>query len=240
MPFSAQFIERPSPNHGERKLAISLIVLHYTGMMTSAQALQRLCDPAAQVSAHYLVDENGDIHRLVDESRRAWHAGVSYWRGVRDINSASVGIEIANPGHDYGYRAFPDAQIDAVASLTADIMARHSLRPADVVGHSDIAPGRKIDPGELFPWCELAQRGIGVWPTLSGTKHLITADDAMKLLSAIGYAVPLSQELGADILATPADVVSAFQRHYRPGRIDGVLDAKTLALIQTRAGAHLA
>jgi len=240
MPSALQFIERPSPNHGERTSPVSLIVLHYTGMSTSAQALERLCDPAAQVSAHYLVDEDGKVFRLVAEDRRAWHAGVAYWRGMRDINSASVGIEIANPGHDYGYRAFPDAQIDAVASLTADIIARHGLRAADVIGHSDIAPGRKIDPGELFHWRELAARGIGVWPNLSGTKHLVTADTAMKLLSNIGYAVPLSAELGADILAKPADVVAAFQRHYRPGRIDGVLDAETLALIQTLAGPDLA
>jgi N-acetylmuramoyl-L-alanine amidase len=239
-PLPLKFIAHPSPNHGERKQRVGLVVLHYTGMNTASQALRRLCDPAAQVSAHYLVDEEGSIFQLVPEDRRAWHAGVSYWKGVRDINSCSVGIEIANPGHDYGYRAFPHAQIDAVTALTSDIIARHKLHPADVIGHSDIAPGRKIDPGELFPWRELARKGIGVWPTLSGTKHLITTDEAMTLLSGIGYAVPLSAELGADILAKPADAVAAFQRHYRTNRIDGVLDAETLALIQALSAQDLA
>ena len=238
-------VERPSPNHGERKAVngstgVKLIVLHYTGMATAEQALVRLTDQTSQVSAHYVIVDDGAIYRLVAEDRRAWHAGVSYWRGLRDINSVSIGIEITNPGHEYGYRAFPQSQIDAVITLVRDIMTRHALDAAAVVGHSDIAPGRKIDPGELFPWQALAREGIGMWPTLSGTKHLITADQAMKQLSMIGYATPLSSDGGADILPSPNDVIAAFQRHYRPRKIDGILDGETLALIQTIAPSDLA
>ncbi|MSO98231.1 MAG: N-acetylmuramoyl-L-alanine amidase [Rhodospirillaceae bacterium] len=240
-----KFIDHPSPNHGERKAVdgktgVRLVVLHYTGMATAAQALARLTDKDTQVSAHYLIDEDGKIHRLVAEDRRAWHAGVSYWRGVRDINSASIGIELANPGHDYGYRPFPQAQIDALGELVRSIMTRHGLAPHSVIGHSDIAPGRKIDPGELFPWQPLAGDGIGVWPTLKGTKHLITIDHALRLLSAIGYATPLSADLGADILSGSTEPIAAFQRHYRPRKIDGILDSETSALIQTLAPSDLA
>jgi N-acetylmuramoyl-L-alanine amidase len=234
---SFKLIDRPSPNHGPRQAidgttAVRLIVLHYTGMTTAEQALVRLTDPAAHVSAHYLINDDGDIFSLVPEDRRAWHAGVSYWQGQRDINSLSIGIEITNPGHDYGYCAFPPAQIEAVQALVGDIMGRHQLEADSVIGHSDIAPGRKIDPGELFPWEQLAHVGIGRWPRLNGTKHLISHAQAMTLLSRIGYAVPLSPELGADVLADPSDVIAAFQRHYRPRRIDGVLDTETLSLIQ--------
>jgi N-acetylmuramoyl-L-alanine amidase len=240
-----KIIACPSPNHGERKpvngaARVGLVVLHYTGMTTPAQALDRLSDPKAEVSAHYVVDDSGAIYRLVAEDRRAWHAGVSYWRGQRDINSISIGIEITNPGHDYGYRAFPPTQIEAVRGLVADIISRHGLQAADVVGHSDIAPGRKIDPGELFPWEQLAREGIGRWPTLSGTKHLITTDQAMRLLSQIGYATALSHDLGSDLLANPSDVIAAFQRHYRPRKIDGVLDTETSALIQALVDTDLA
>lgn len=245
MSSALNIIETPSPNHGERKtvsgvVGVSMVVLHYTGMKSAAEALARLTDPAAQVSAHYLVDDEGLIYRMVPEDRRAWHAGVSYWQGVRDINSVSVGIEITNPGHDYDYRAFTQKQIDAVIALTRDIQARHQIGAASVIGHSDIAPGRKIDPGELFPWQDLAREGLGVWPTLSGTKHLISSDEAMKLLSGLGYATPLSPELGADLLETPTDCIAAFQRHYRPRKIDGLLDSETLALIQTLAPSDLA
>lgn len=238
-------IERPSPNHGERKAVagstgVRLIVLHYTGMKSAADALARLTDSISHVSAHYVVDDEGAVYRLVAEERRAWHAGVSYWQGVRDINSASIGIEITNPGHDYGYRAFPPAQIEAVKILVRDIMARHALTPSAVIGHSDIAPGRKIDPGELFPWENMAQSGLGIWPKLEGTKRLMTSDEAHTLLSAIGYATPLSADLGADILPAPTDSVAAFQRHYRPRKVDGVLDSETLALIQARAPSDLA
>jgi len=228
---------RPSPNHGERRLGVRFVVLHYTGMATAEAALARLCDPAAAVSAHYLIDEAGACVALVPEDRRAWHAGVAYWRGVRDVNSASIGVELVNPGHDFGYRAFPAAQIDALKTLLRGIVARYGLTPGDVIGHSDVAPGRKLDPGELFPWAELARDGFGVWPELRGTKGLLAREAALRLLSSIGYAVPLAPELGADILSAPADCIAAFQRHYRPARIDGVLDLETQALIQARAAA---
>lgn len=243
MPASGpSIVDCPSPNHGDRKpvggvSSIALLVLHYTGMQSTKDALARLCDPAAQVSAHYLVDEDGIVYGLVPEERRAWHAGVSYWQGQRDINSLSIGIEIANPGHECGYRSFAEPQIEAVCGLAADILARRGIAADGVVGHSDIAPGRKIDPGEMFPWPRLAAQGIGVWPDLTGTHRLLAADDAYRLLSAIGYATPLSADLGADLLGAPQDCIAAFQRHYRPRRIDGLLDGETLALIQARAAA---
>ncbi|MBL8630307.1 MAG: N-acetylmuramoyl-L-alanine amidase [Rhodospirillaceae bacterium] len=239
-PQRLKIVDSPSPNFGARKAVpglkpVSYVVLHYTGMKSAGDALARLADPAAQVSAHYVVDDDGQIYRMVAEEHRAWHAGVSYWKGVRDLNSVSVGIEITNPGHDYGYRDFPAQQIASVEALVKDILARHKLSGAAVIGHSDIAPGRKIDPGELFPWAHLAQQGIGLWPTLSGTKHLVNSENALQLLSGIGYATPLSVEQGSDVLTSPSDCIAAFQRHYRPRKIDGILDAETVALIQTRA-----
>jgi N-acetylmuramoyl-L-alanine amidase len=143
----------PSPNHDERKLGVDLLLLHYTGMKTAADARARLIDPAAKVSSHYLVDEDGGIAQLVPEARRAWHAGLSSWKSVTDINSCSVGIEIVNPGHEFGYRDFPEAQIEAVIALCRDIVARHSIPARRVLAHSDVAPARKEDPGERFP-CE--------------------------------------------------------------------------------------
>ena len=148
--------EAPSPNWNERKLPVSMVVLHYTGMQSAEAALAQLCDPAKEVSAHYMIEEDGSVHRLVREDRRAWHAGRSYWRGIRDVNSASVGIELVNPGHEFGYRPFPDAQMEALVPLLADIVQRHDIPRANVVGHSDIAPARKEDPGELFDWDLLA------------------------------------------------------------------------------------
>ena len=152
--------EEPSPNFNERRLPVSMIVLHYTGMQSAAEALERLKDPAAEVSAHYLIDEDGTVIRLVDEAKRAWHAGRSFWRGITDVNSASVGIELVNPGHEFGYRPFPDAQMEALVPLLADIVRRHDIPRANVVGHSDVAPARKIDPGELFDWDMLARYNL--------------------------------------------------------------------------------
>jgi N-acetyl-anhydromuramyl-L-alanine amidase AmpD len=154
--------DTPSPNWNERKLPVSMVVLHYTGMKSAQDALDRLCDPAAEVSAHYLIEEDGTVHRLVAEDKRAWHAGRSYWRGITDVNSASVGIELVNPGHTLGYRPFPEAQMEALIPLLAGIMARHNIAPANVVGHSDVAPVRKIDPGELFEWEVLARYGLAL------------------------------------------------------------------------------
>ncbi|MBX7198188.1 MAG: N-acetylmuramoyl-L-alanine amidase [Rhodospirillaceae bacterium] len=235
-----RIIERISPNSGDRqavdgKTGVRHLVFHYTGMHSAAAALARLADPTAQVSAHYLLDEDGAITRLVGEDKRAWHAGKSFWRGVRDINSTSVGIEIVNPGHDHGYRAFPDVQIEALIELSADIIARHGIAPDNVVGHSDIAPGRKIDPGELFPWQRLAAAGIGLWPEptlpLPGVPDLAAA---FRRLSEIGYPVPVTEILGADLLdpsSAATDVIAAFQRRFRPGQVDGILDLETAAIL---------
>jgi N-acetylmuramoyl-L-alanine amidase len=208
------WVERPSPNHGPRPDGgiIDILLLHYTGMDSTEAALARLCDPGAEVSCHWLIDEDGTIHRLVDEERRAWHAGASFWAGARDINSRSIGIELVNPGHDLGYRPFPPAQMTALAELARGILARHQIPPHRVLAHSDVAPERKQDPGELFDWAWLAEQGIGLWPAPD-------AGPDSTDLARIGY------ENG------DAASVIAFQRHWRPSRVDGVLDAETRSRI---------
>jgi len=218
---------RPSPNHGPRPGAVDMLVLHYTGMQSAAAALDRLCSPEAQVSAHYLVDEDGTIWSLVAEDRRAWHAGVSSWRGRDDVNGASIGIELVNPGHEFGYRPFPDAQVAALEALCRDILGRHAIPPRHVLGHSDVAPLRKQDPGELFPWPRLAQAGIGLWPEGATAPREVSIDEAQCLLAAIGYAVPRSAALDAET----TEVILAFQRHFRPSRCDGALDPETAGRI---------
>ena len=210
---------RPSPNFGTRRAAIDMVVLHYTGMESAAAALDRLCDQAAEVSAHYLVDEDGTVWALVDEERRAWHAGVSSWQGATDINDRSVGIEIVNPGHEFGYRPFPEAQMQAVETLLADILARRSIDPARVVGHSDVAPARKQDPGELFDWPRLAAKGLAVWPAEETGTPPAAEEDAPALLAAVGY----------DASGQMEDVVRAFQRRFLPRHLTGRLDPPTLA-----------
>ena len=217
-----------SPNHDERALPVSMIVLHYTGMPDAEGAIARLTSPDAKVSAHYVVKEDGEVIRLVDEQRRAWHAGKSYWRGVTDVNSASVGIEIVNPGHEFGYRAFPDEQIAALIPLVADIKARHGIGRGNIVGHSDIAPGRKEDPGELFPWAALAKRRLAL---PSPTRDLMDPywTDAGFLLALERFGYDVTDNMKA---------VIAFQRRFRPDQIDGVVDgecrAKLLALLLPR------
>ncbi len=215
---------RSSPNFNDRVLPVSLLVLHYTGMETGEAAIERLADPAAKVSAHYVVGEDGTIISMVDEGKRAWHAGLSYWRGITDINSASIGIEIVNGGHDFGLPDFPDAQIRAVIALCRQITARHGIAPVNVVGHSDIAPGRKIDPGEKFPWERLAREGVGLWPDGASPAELDETRAAL-LLAAIGYNPDLPLET----------LLTEFQRRYRPARFDGVLDAQTMGLIEAVA-----
>lgn len=212
---------RPSPNFNGRPegAPIDMLVIHYTGMPETNDALDRLCDPAAEVSAHYLIDEDGAVHVLVPEERRAWHAGVSFWRGATDINGRSIGIELSNPGHDFGYRPFPEAQMAALIGLAGDIVTRHSIPARNVVGHSDIAPRRKIDPGELFDWRRLAAAGVGLWP--DGAAGEGRGDGPAALLAAIGYETE-------DLAAT----LSAFQRRYRPARFDGTADAETLGLLR--------
>jgi N-acetylmuramoyl-L-alanine amidase len=226
-----RIVERPSPNHGPRRdgAAIDMLVLHYTGMMSAAAALARLCDPGAEVSAHYLVDEFGLVYRLVPEDRRAWHAGVAFWAGERDVNGRSIGIELANPGHELGYRDFPAAQMTALVELARGIVTRHPIPPHRVLGHSDVAPRRKIDPGEKFDWRWLAGQGIGWWPEAPApiVKSAIADVAAMqRALAAFGYEVALT---GIEDEQT-ATVVSAFQRHFRPARVDGVADAETAAV----------
>ncbi len=220
--------DRPSPNHGPRPdgVAVDMLVLHYTGMPTAAAALDRLCDPLSQVSAHYVIDEDGAVWRLVAEGRRAWHAGVSSWRGESDVNSRSLGIELVNPGHEWGYRPFPEAQIAALETLCQEILTRHAIPARNIVGHSDVAPERKEDPGELFPWARLARGGIGLWPEESVVARTEAPPDLAAIeahLAAIGYAIAPS---GEDDDATRA-VVRAFQRRFRPARIDGTLDEET-------------
>jgi len=218
-------IDTPSPNHETRAdgLAVDMLVVHYTGMTSARAALERLCDPEAKVSAHYLIDEDGAVHRLVAEDRRAWHAGVAAWRGETDVNGRSIGIELVNPGHEYGYRPFPDAQMDSFRELAAGILTRHSIPARNVVGHSDVAPTRKSDPGEFFDWRGLAAIGIGLW---TEPAEMLDLDPAhlRALLADIGYDTE-------DLPAT----VRAFQRHYRPERANGRIDPETARLI---AGLH--
>lgn len=226
----------PSPNFDERKLPISILVLHYTGMETGQAAIDRLCDPDAKVSAHYVVEEDGNIIQMVEEKDRAWHAGVSSWNGLSDINSASIGIEIVNGGHDYGLPDFPQEQIGAVLWLSQDIIKRHNIEARNVVGHSDVAPGRKIDPGEKFPWHLLASEGIGLWPQniVEDQRILFETGDRDRGISAaqmglanIGYGVEVTGVMDENMIA----LIEAFQRRYRPSNIDGKIDVQTLDMI---------
>jgi N-acetylmuramoyl-L-alanine amidase len=231
-------IERPSPNHDTRGASpVDMLVLHYTGMQTGEAALARMCDPAAKVSAHYMVEEDGRVFRLVPEDRRAWHAGVSCWRGHRDINARSIGIELVNPGHEFGYRDFPDAQIAALVVLARGILDRHPIPARNVVGHSDVAPARKTDPGERFPWRALAAAGIGLWPRQAGTTQASdpagAVGPAQRGLARIGYTIDITGVLDD----ATQQVVTAFQRRFRPQRLDGLLDAETTTLIAAVAAA---
>ncbi|MDB5708211.1 MAG: N-acetylmuramoyl-L-alanine amidase [Sphingomonas bacterium] len=214
-------IDTPSPNFNARKLRVSMIVLHYTGMVDAAAALDRLCDPVAEVSAHYLIDEDGRIHRLVAEDKRAWHAGRARWRGIEDVNSASIGIEIVNPGHELGYRPFSDEQIDALIPLVSEIKERHGITRGNVVGHSDIAPMRKQDPGELFPWSRLARLRLAL---PRPTKNLMDPGwtDAGFLIALERFGYDVSDKLAA---------VVAFQRRYRPELIDGTIDGECRCIL---------
>ncbi len=226
----------PSPNHGERApgAAIDMLILHYTGMQDAESALRRLCDPRAEVSAHYLVQEDGTILQCVPEARRAWHAGASFWKGETDINSRSIGVEIVNPGHEWGYRDFPKEQVQAVSELCADICRRHAIKPWMVLGHSDVAPARKEDPGEKFPWGRLAVHGVGhyVEPVPISSSGLFMqqgesgqpVEAVQSMLALYGYDVEISGEFDARTQAA----VTAFQRHFRPAKVDGVVDQSTV------------
>lgn len=215
------YIETPSPNFDERALPISMIVLHYTGMQDAASAIAQLANPEAKVSAHYVVTEDGQIVRMVAEDKRAWHAGRSHWRGVTDINSASIGIEIVNPGHEFGYRPFPDEQIDALIPLVAEIMATYHITRGNVVGHSDIAPARKRDPGELFPWGRLARHRLAL---PRPTRNLMDPN-----WSDAGFLLAL-ERFGYEV-TDPMAAVVAFQRRFRPELIDGEIDGETRSIL---------
>jgi N-acetylmuramoyl-L-alanine amidase len=230
---------RSSPNFGERRdgLRPDMIILHYTGMETGIGAEDWLCNPASEVSSHYIVHEDGRIVQMVRESDRAWHAGRSSWHGQADINSRSIGIEIANSGHHLGYPGFPAIQIDAVIALCRGIIIRHAIKPERVLAHSDVAPGRKIDPGEKFPWAELHRAGIGHLvapvpacdgPTLAEGDRGEAVEALQGMLAEYGYELEASGEFDA---ATTA-VVAAFQRHFRPARVDGIADRSTIETLQ--------
>jgi N-acetylmuramoyl-L-alanine amidase len=229
--------DAPSPNHDERPAGepIDTLVLHYTGMRTAEEATGRLRDPAARVSAHYVVEEDGAVWRLVPEGRRAWHAGVSHWRGREALNGRSIGVELVNPGHEWGYRPFPALQMAAACDLCLAILARHPIAARDVVAHSDVSPDRRQDPGELFDWEGLAANGVGLWPRGGGAdggtaaaSPAIGPADVTQFLAAIGYRTDLPLPV----------LLSAFQRRWRPERVDGALDGGTLARLAAVAALH--
>jgi N-acetylmuramoyl-L-alanine amidase len=236
-----KLVERPSPNNDARspQRAVDMLIVHYTGMTSTEAALDRLCDPDASASAHYLIDEDGTVYRMVPESRRAWHAGASSWAGETDINDRSIGIELANPGHEFGYRPFPEAQMASLEVLCADIVKRHPIAPRRVLGHADISPSRKRDPGEFFDWRRLAAKGIGLWPKLRAPQRAgaalgpsdsgVRVAAAQSALAAFGYGLSPTGEYDA----ATVDVVVAFQRHFRPRIVDGALDPETDAILRS-------
>jgi N-acetylmuramoyl-L-alanine amidase len=216
MPRVMELVEMPSPNQDDRDGAvIDMLVLHYTGMSSAEAALSRLCDPAAKVSAHYTIDEDGTVYAHVPEERRAWHAGLSFWAGARNLNACSIGIELVNPGHEFGYRAFAAPQIAALIELSHGIIKRHTIPAMRVLGHSDVAPARKDDPGEFFPWPALADAGIGIWPVKTKDKAGVEA------LLGFGYDPEAPQD----------KVILAFQRHFRPASLTGVWDDECAQLL---------
>lgn len=229
----------PSPNFDARRGPPDMLVLHYTGMQTAEAAIARLCDAEAKVSAHYVVDEDGSILKLVPEERRAWHAGRGVWLGETDCNAASIGIEIVNPGHEFGYRDFPEVQVDAVISLIADIRTRWTIPDNRIIAHSDLAPDRKQDPGERFPWKRLAGAGHGLWFEPAEERvaalgvPLKVGDEGLGVivlragLHRLGYGLPP----GGDYDEATRLTVEAFQRHWRPAQVDGVADGETRATL---------
>lgn len=229
---SLRIREAPSPNQDERPegAPVDTLVLHYTGMRTAREAIARLREPASRVSSHYVVEEDGTVWRLVPESRRAWHAGISHWRGREALNGRSIGIEVVNPGHEFGYRPFPALQMAALCDLCLEILARHpAIAPRDVVAHSDIAPERKEDPGEMFDWEGLAANGVGLWPRGA------VGEDAALPPDGVARALPLLARIGYRTDLPPPVLLTAFQRHWRQERVDGLADAGTLARLEAVA-----
>ena len=237
---------RPSPNHGERKLNAKpdMILLHYTGMRDNDAAIAKLCTAGSEVSSHYVVMEDGYVIQCVPETRRAWHAGAAVWQGESDINSCAIGIEIANPGHSHGYPDFPRRQVAAVTALCRGIFTRYRIPAWRVLGHSDVAPARKQDPGEKFPWRLLFDSGIGLWvkplPIVPGGRVFVLGDsdpaiaEMQTLLGQYGYDVPATGTLDG----TTRDVITAFQRHFRPALVDGAADSSTIATLKALVAAR--
>lgn len=230
-------IEAPSPNFDSRRAPPDAVVLHYTGMETGEGALARMRDPGAKVSAHYMIEEDGRCFRLVPEERRAWHAGRSFWRGERDLNAVSIGVEIVNPGHEWGYRAFPERQIDAVIGLLDAIRGRWDVPDSRILAHSDVAPARKTDPGELFPWKRLAEAGHGLWyepeperiAALGAPLGVGDQGAGVFVLQAGLHRMGYEPKPSGSYDDETATVVAAFQRHWRPERVDGIADGETRA-----------
>ena len=229
---SANFDARPNNNAPE------MIILHYTGMKKSSEAIELLCNPESLVSAHYVIDESGTCFQLVDESHRAWHAGISYWAGNDNINNCSIGIELSNPGHEHGYKAFPEPQMLALLDLTKEIITRNSIKSQFILGHSDIAPDRKLDPGELFNWQRLAVHGIGLWPTTDLTTQTISPEVSLKVdkfsikriqkkMAGLGYKINISGQYDRQTMM----VAKAFQRHFRPANVTGMLDTECESIL---------
>jgi N-acetylmuramoyl-L-alanine amidase len=224
-----KIIQKPSPSFDSRESKKStMILLHYTGMRSAKDALDRLTDESSKVSSHYTIDEEGSVYQHVDERDRAWHAGKSYWQGETNINSVSIGIEIVNPGHEFGYKEFPDVQMEAVQELCKEIMGRYEIE--QVLAHSDVAPDRKQDPGELFPWEAYAQKEVGIWPAVSDEDIVKGAGlDVARALYDVGYGYAMKLEC----------VVTAFQRHYVPeafekgtqGQVCGLTRGRLYALL---------
>jgi len=212
----------PSPNYDDRSSAINLLILHYTGMKTGAEAIARLCNAESKVSAHYVVEEDGGVFALVAEEKRAWHAGKSYWRGKQGLNDCSIGIEIVNLGHEFGYRAFPLVQMEAVAKLCQEILTRHNIPARNVIAHSDIAPNRKEDPGELFDWAMLANVGVGLYPPANLPP--LPVSDFKKALGEYGYDTSAEK------------LVLAFQRHFTPHALTGEWNGECEAALQWLLG----
>lgn len=234
--------QRPSPNFDSRHdQHIDMLVMHYTDMLHAEDAIVRLCDPESRVSAHYVIDEAGGVFKLVDEKERAWHAGESHWRGQANVNARSIGIELSNPGHGHGYQPFPKAQMEALVGLSQQIVSRHNIPAQNVVGHSDVAFLRKMDPGELFDWPMLAHAGVGVFPfdakplSISELSRGDTGLAVTRLQTALsnwGYGLKLDGKFGEKT----EKCVIAFQRHYRPGNLDGVWDDECSGLLAALHG----
>ena len=234
----------PSPNFEPRPsgVAVDMLIIHYTGMESAEAALSRMRDPAAKVSAHYMIDEDGTVYRLVAENMRAWHAGTASWGGGTNINDRSIGIELVNPGAEFGYRPFPMPQIEALEQLAGGLLKRHAIPARHVLGHSDVAPTRKQDPGELFDWARLAAAGIGLWPETENaletevalaSAHLPAMANIQELLQRFGYPIAISGEQDEETRL----VITAFQRHFHPQNVSGDMDAETFARLRALVAA---